>query len=375
MTPTEILPILSRTTPRFLALVFALMLALFVLTGFLTGKYNREKHRRAELQYEAGQRLVAEGRYKEAIDQYTVALELSRENLEYLQALALALVKAGRTSEAETYLSELIRSDPANGVANLMLARIYAARGDVQQATGYYQRAIYGLWPDGLSDRRLEVRFELAEYLQKAGETMEMEAELLRLVDEMPDKPEVQKRAGRLFLAAGSYDNAAEMFRRVVRSNKQDADAYAALGDAEFERGDYVAARTAYRQALRYRPEDLQSRMQLELAGEILDLDPTRRGLGSSTELRRSQALVRRSLAALDYCLPKDLGALPEDFRGAVVRGRGVAEGKARQRATTETVESNIALSEEIQRFQRDLCGTAPVPDRALDLVLKKLSE
>ncbi len=374
MTPAEIPPMLSRTTPRFLAFVFALMVALFVVTGFLTGKYHREKHRRAELQYEAGRRLMAEGRYEEAIDQFTVALELSRDNLQYLQALALALVSASRTSEAETYLSELIRSDPANGVANLMLARIYAGRGATEEATGYYQRAIYGLWPDDPSGRRLEVRFELVEYLQKVGETTEMVAELLRLVDEMPQDPALHKRAGRLFFAAGAYDRAAEAFRRVVGSHRRDAEAWAALGDAEFERGDYVAARAAYQQALRYRPDDLQSRTQLELVGEVLDLDPTRRGLASSTRLRKSQTLVQRSLAELDFCVSGRPDALPKDLRDAVQRGRRIAGRRIRQRATTETVESNVALAEEIRTLGRSVCGTPPVPDRALELVLSKLT-
>ena len=42
---------------RLLAVVALVMMSLFLMTGFLTGKYRREKHLRAENQFEAGQRL------------------------------------------------------------------------------------------------------------------------------------------------------------------------------------------------------------------------------------------------------------------------------------------------------------------------------
>ena len=51
---------------------------------------------------------------------YTEALTLARGKptyRQYLQALALALVEAGRIGEAETYLLELTTTDPANGIA------------------------------------------------------------------------------------------------------------------------------------------------------------------------------------------------------------------------------------------------------------------
>jgi hypothetical protein len=40
-----------------------------------------------------------------------------------------------------------------------------------------------------------------------------------------------------------------------------------------------------------------------------------------------------------------------------------------------ENVEQNIALAEQLERYRRLNCGYAPVPDRALELVLAKLAE
>lgn len=378
MTSEEIGPVLSRTTPRLLAVVFAVMLLLFVVTGFLTGYYNREKSGRAEQQFKAGQELAKVGEYEKAVEMYSEALTLSRGKAryrQYLQALALALVGAGRTSEAETYLSELIAADPANGIANLMLARIYLGEGDRERAMQHYQRAIYGLWDEDPVGNRIKVRLELVSELEKHGQYREMVAELFRLLDEIPDDPKMKKRIGRLFLAAHAYHEAAALFTEVTQKNRRDAAAWAGLGDAEFEVEHYLSARTAYRQALRYGPDDLQSQMQYDLASEVISLDPMLRRLGSATRLARSQKLVSRALKALEYCLPEDLESLPEEFRKTLDQARTISEGQARQERTTETVEQNIALAEALEAYRRGNCGIPPVPDQAIELVLKKLAQ
>jgi tetratricopeptide (TPR) repeat protein len=375
MSPRDVGSLLARSTPRLLVVVFAVMVALFVITGFLTRSYRRERNQRAEQQFEAGQELAKQGRYGASIHQYTAALTLTRDNPQYRQALALALMEVGRTSEAELYLLELGKLDPANGIANLMLARIYSNWQDIDRATQHYQRAIYGLWPEDPAGNRIKVRFELVELLTREGETTQVKAELFRLLDETPEDPAMKKRVGHLFFAARLPEDAARIFTEVARENRRDAEAHAGLGDAEFELGHYLSARTAYRQAVLYRPDDLQSRTQLELATEIVDLDPMRRGLGSATRLERSRKLVARSLSALDYCIPEYLEVLPESFQQDVERAKKVVEGKTRQRRTSEFVEANIALAEQLHRSGRDVCGPSPVPDQALDLVLKRLAD
>ena len=115
--------------------------------------------------FEAGEQLAQQGHYEEALDHYTEALVLARDRTPYVLAFARALVEDKGTREAETYLMEVIESDPASGVANLMVARINADRKDMDAAVGYYQRAIYGLWPEAGPQQRINVRFELIDLL------------------------------------------------------------------------------------------------------------------------------------------------------------------------------------------------------------------
>ncbi len=374
MEPDQIGLFLSRTTPRALVAAFTVMGLLFLGTGFLTRAYNRQKQERAERQYQAGEQAAAAGRYQDAIQLYTAALALKRDDERYLQALALVLVKAGRTEEAETYLRQLLRADPANGVANLMLARIYAGRGNMELAVQYYQRAIYGLWPENPLERRIETRFELIHLYEEKGELRAMEAELLRLLEEIPDDPKLKKRIGWLFLAAESYANAGKVFAEVTRSDPRDAEAFRGLGDAEFAMEHYFSARTAYARASALNPKDTRSRAQYALATEVIRLNPMLRGLGSYTRLRRSQILVERARKALDYCLPEDLETLPAQVREMLDKADRLISGKVRQRRTAEAVEENIALAEALERYRVLNCPSPAAPDRALTLVLRQLA-
>ena len=374
MTPGELGGALTRSMPRLLAVVFVVMLVLFVSTGFFTRAYYNEKHERAERQFEEGERLAGEGRFEESIEQYTAALMMARGKIEYQQALAMALMEAGRTSEAESYLIEISRKDPTNGVVNQMLARIHAARGEVEPAARYYERAVYGLWPEDPAGNRVRVHVELIELLTEAGENRLVTAELLRLLDEIPDDPDLKRKIGRMFLNVDSAEDAQLVFTELTRADTTDGKAWAGLGDAEFELGRYLSARTAYRNAFRHSPDDLQSRMQYELVTDIVNLDPTRRGLGIATRLERSRKLVERALASLEYCLGDDLESFPPEFRNDVEEGRKIVAGQARQRLRDEFVEANIALTERLLGARETLCAAPAVPDQALERVMRELA-
>ncbi|MCW5983552.1 MAG: tetratricopeptide repeat protein [Bryobacteraceae bacterium] len=365
----------AGSTGRVLALVFGLMVLLFLATGFLTGAYRRERESRAAVQFEAAQELARDGKYGEAIDHYTEALVLARDRLEYMQALARVLVEAKKTREAETYLLELIRRDPPSGAANLMLARINADRNDFDAAVRHYQRAIYGRWPDAAPERRINVRSELIDVLLRQGRRSQVEAELLRQKDELPDDPELKKRLGRMFLQAHWPEQARDVFTDAVRLSPRDAAALAGLGDAEFQLAQYQTARDAYRRALRIDPEDAGSRARMETANEVVNLNPMRLGLTPANRLARSRALLARVLAEFAFCLPAHAGELPEETKRDVARANEIAAGKVRRRAGVEGVEENVSLAVRLREAAIAACGSPPAEDVAVELVLKKLVE
>jgi CIC family chloride channel protein len=117
-----------KSPARLLAGLLAAMVVLVMLTGFLNYYYRAERSGRALASYRAGNQLMQEGRYDEAIEQYREALSISHSSENRL-ALGLALIKTGRLNEAEIYLNEVLANSPESAPAHRGLAQIYAQRG------------------------------------------------------------------------------------------------------------------------------------------------------------------------------------------------------------------------------------------------------
>lgn len=363
---------LTRTTARLLAAVFTVMFLLFIYTGFLTRAYHREKTERAEREFQAAERLASEQLYAQSIEHYAAALRLSRDVPRYKQALGLALIQTDRTREAEAYLTEVVRDEPSNGVAMRALARTYAAGGDSERASEMYQRAVYGIWPEDPVGNRVRTHFEFIEWLAGRGENVLVEAELLRLLEEVPEDIESRRRVGRMFLDVGSPEDARDIFAEVTSRDSGDCSSLAGLGDAEFDLANYLSARTAYRRAASCEPEDLQSQLRLALTTEIIDLDPTGRGLSIRTRVTRSRTLIERALLGLDDCFSQRSVTVPQQLRDDAQEARLIVERQV-QRLQDETVEQNITLAERLHQALGTVCPSPAVRDEALVLVLQEL--
>ena len=311
--PAEVPQDKTKAPIAWLGGVLAVLLVMIALAGFLTYSYRSQRSARAEQSFKEGNELMAENRYPEAIERFRSALSISHSNRDRL-SLALALLKAERTNEAEIYLKELIRSDPNNGPANLGLAQIAAQQGNVQDAVDMYHKAIYGSWTENPRDNRIQARMELVATLGKFGRKTQAQAELLLLLAEMPEDVAFQKQIGRLLLDYGLVKESAEVFRGITQRMPQDGDAYAGLGRAEFALGDFRSAQQAFRSALRRNPADVTSKKQLELAEQILALDPNLRGLNTSEKYARSRKLIEAALGSLDQCIATETNPIPSIY-------------------------------------------------------------
>lgn len=299
----EISAILSRTalkTPRrvFVAAI-AVVLVMGVVTGVAARAYHDARHRGARAQFELGEAAANTGQTTAALEHYRAALALDRDHSQYRRALAIALISLRRTAEANTHLEQLLESDPVDGEANLLLARINAGRGAFTETEAFYQRAIYGRWSTSASEsgeapaRRLAARFELIEWLVQMGAIAPARAEQLRLQTEVPDVPFLQLELARRMLALGQPAPAAAILRREL-ARRADPAVAADLARAEMETGRFVEARAAARRAVNLDARDQRSRQRLAVINEVLALDPTLRGLPDAERFRRAQLLLRR---------------------------------------------------------------------------------
>ncbi|MBI2818972.1 MAG: tetratricopeptide repeat protein [Acidobacteria bacterium] len=355
--------------------VFAVMAVLFALTSYMTSSYHAAQFTEATNHFAAGNRLAAEGEDAAAIEHYRTALALQPTNSDYRMQMALALLRAGRLDESQTHLQELLQADPTNGLANLAMARIANQYSNLADANIYYHRAIYGLWPTDGQSNRLQARLELVDLLARNDQKSQLLSELMSLQEEMPPDAALKRRMAGLFLTAGSPAHAQELYQEMARADRRDAQAYAGLGESEFQLGNYAAAQRAYQTALRLNPDNELASRHLEVSKNALALDPQLAGLGSSERYLRSRRLVVLALAQLDLCV----GSQDGSANPAIESLRQAAQERIAERirglVPEETIETNMSLTAGLWQTRQDLCPQAAPSEEAVALILGRLEQ
>lgn len=357
---------------RTFGLVFLAIAALSVADAFLAKMERAETRVEAARLFEQGRILMQRGKSAEAIKRIEDAITIEHGNRDYLRTLAQAQFAAGRTEDAESTLAELLQSDSTDGPASLIMGRVLAKEGRFAEAIAYFHRPIYGQWHDDVAQNRLRVRFELIDLLARRDSKEELLAELLPIQDDAPHDLKTRTRMGRLFLVAGSPARAADVFRGILRDAPTSADAYAGLGEAEFDRGNYRAAQRDFQSTLRLEPEDQVTRRRLDVCNELLMLDPTTRGLGPAEHFRRSLKLVELALDETNECIGQNPSPELRELLDKAGKALKAHVSAARQ---SDASESNLDLAEQLWQVRKRECKQPPTAESPLALVLARLSQ
>jgi CIC family chloride channel protein len=311
----------------------AIALALAIgLAGFMAYYYRSERQARALRQFQQGAVLEESGRYEEAIGKFRSAVSIFHDS-EHRLALARALTEAGHLEEAEVAFDTVLRVQPNSGPANLGMARVAAKRDHLQQAVSDYHRAIYGAWDAASSAGRIAARQELIGVLNRLDEHEQARAELMAWKTDAPSDPRP----------------------------------YAGLGEANLAAGDFAAAQSAFRAAVRLAPENAEYRERLELLDDIAAMDPYLRGLPPAERVRRSRNLLRAAIDALDRCLAGRSGL--DDAMAA----SNAAERQLKSRAAHESSEANVTLAEQLWQARSRACGDSAGRDEPLSRLMGQL--
>lgn len=168
-------------------------------------------------------------------------------------------LSCGAPDKARAYFERLLKTDPANRNANIQLARIATSRKEGAKALEYLSR---------VKDPEPVVVMVRAEALQQTGRRDAAVA----LVDSLV-KTSLAQTAGSdprdLFALGltcgrvGLYEQAEEVFNRVLALVPDDYDVLYNLGLAAARAGHYDRAQQAFEVALRIRPDDVDTLLEL----------------------------------------------------------------------------------------------------------------
>jgi tetratricopeptide (TPR) repeat protein len=323
-----------------------------------------------------GQQLLRQGHAPEAVDAFRKAHSLERENTKYALDLIQALMAAGKLTEAQPLMTEILEEESNNGEANLIAARLAAKQGHITAADSHYHRALYGEWPDDLARHQIEVRLELIDFLNAHGKQQDTLAELLPLEEQAGKDMNLQPRLAKLFLIAGSPGRAADIYRELIRRDTNNSGYYAGLGETELAMGDFRAARAAFSSAESHGGKDGTMGGRLALATMLSNLDPTPRWLSEQDKYWRSVQILQLASSDLRQCITNHPQLATDDATQLVTTAQTQLASPAPQHLTNELAEGVLSLAERSWRTRNSLCSTGTAPDEEpLRLIMDKLAK
>jgi tetratricopeptide (TPR) repeat protein len=345
---------------------------LFAGDTFLAAVDRKESDVEAARLFSEGQTLIAKGDNAKAIDRINDAIAIERGNRFYLRTLAQAQLATGKTAEAEQTAADLLDSEPTDGQASLLMARILTKEGRYPDAISYFHRAVYGRWEKDEEANRRRARSELIDLLAKRNSKEELLAELLA-VQAAPQDTNARLQLGELFLQAGSPARALDTFRAVLHSEPSNAAAYQGLGDAEFAQGNYRLARSHFQTALRLAPDNATIRHHLEACSQLLELDPMLRGLSARERYSRSLKLVELTLGEVNQCQAQ---TPPADLQPLVEKASAALKASIPEARQNDASEANLDIAEQLwQMRKKEECSAPADANRPLALVLARLTQ
>ncbi len=237
-----------------------------------------------------------------AANDYRTALSYDPENREYRLRLAEALLAANRLNEARAHLLSLWEEEPSDGEVNLALARLYATRGNVNNAARYYSNAINGVWQDDPREERVAARFELSNYLMQQHKTTQAQSELMALLADAPRQVTDQLRLGQLLLEVNEPEHVVEVDNAILAKDRTNAEAWLQKGQALLALNRYLDAEHAFANAVEQNPNLDNARRQLEILREALRLDTSLRGLSRTDRANRAVESFHAAWNRLSDC-------------------------------------------------------------------------
>ena len=253
----------SRVQPFLAGLVSGAVTVLAFFLPSLQEQWDRYETRRVIDRYvEIGRTLMAEGRYEQAEQAFSKALELSenkRLDIEEERLKArVERVNAEPTWAAgnpegleESDFLYLLAFQDAKGHAAERAATLtaygafLAGAGRGLDAERVLREAV------GLAPRQAGARLHLGNALRERGAAAEAEAEYRAAIEAEPEEPHARYDLGLLLAETGRPAEAAAEFRRVVALEPEEVDGWRRLGEALDTLGQPAEARAARERARR----------------------------------------------------------------------------------------------------------------------------
>jgi tetratricopeptide (TPR) repeat protein len=372
--------LILRDALTFLVLIL-ITVVLFAITLFLFRSFAAHREELAQRWSARGQAALSSGHPDQAIVAFRTALSYAPSQHDYELLLAQALGDAGHTEESYNYFLGLWETQPGDGLINLRLARLAAAKRDMQNAINYYRASIYGTWEGDGVERRREVRLELARYLLAHHDLSSARTELLIAAGNAPDDVSVALTIAPLLEQAGASRDALSNYQKVLAREPVNLTALEAAGRLQFGSGNFEEAHRLLEQAAHQRTQEksiagLSPQLSdlLNSSEKILALAPTNKLPPGEqvTRILRARDLARKRFETCNAQISTANGS-PSSLQPLGARWSGKEALANRGALLSDSTEQNevmkLIYDTEVKTSQ--LCGEPTGQDAMLLLLAK----
>jgi predicted O-linked N-acetylglucosamine transferase (SPINDLY family) len=212
-----------------------------------------------EEQIGRGNRLLDQGRPKEAADAYRQAVSLRPDDAIPRVNLSFALMEQGLLDDARLSLEQAVRLEPSNADALYMLGTISASRGQFDQAIDLFSKVLETK-PD------FEIVYgELCRALFQAGRLDDARSVARKGIGLFPETAALHCYLGNLLVAEKDFANAIPCFRKALSIQPGYVEAYSGMGLALRGNKQLEEAVESCRRAIAIKPDSADAHYNLGL--------------------------------------------------------------------------------------------------------------
>ena len=196
----------------------------------------------------AGMILEKQSRLDAAAAEYEAAAKLDPKPIEPLVALSVVYTKQQKYSQAEAVLRKLLAAEPENQTVRVQLGRILAAEGKNDEAAQLLASSV-----KASGDPHAEL--ELGTLYVRAGRYPDAEQMFRSSLQKLPEDPEVHYALGSALMQQKKYPEAQEELLTAVKLKPDLAEAYGNLALVASENKNYQLSIRALDARAKFLPE------------------------------------------------------------------------------------------------------------------------
>ena len=196
----------------------------------------------------------------EAIADYTEAIQLEPENVEYLSARAELHGEMRNHDKAAEDAAKILEADPTNLRARLVRAKIFEFSGDLDKALTEFNTAVEQNPTSG------QALFQRQLHFERRGEHEKALADGDRMIQLEPDNGAGYLSRTLSHAIAGESDQATNYANALIQAHPENPLAYASRAAARGQNGDYKGAKEDLEAAIDLAPDNA---FVLNMRGEL----------------------------------------------------------------------------------------------------------